>query len=359
MPAFKSTARSLAGVLALAAGAAAIAGCQTAPVAPVTLAGVPCTRPPVLKCPDENCGALVVEQGPVAGPAEGRRYFIDYPCDLKPDEKVTVVLNLHGGGSYGNWQRHYFPVLDQVDKYRLVVVTPNAPPRRWTAEADDAYLQAIVTSTINEIGRANVKAFWLAGHSQGGATSRRIVCSDFFRDKVDGFLSLSGGRVGGQPGRPPGGFGPAPQRSAAAPATPAAAPPAPPAQPPAPPPAPDCDFSHIYTTGEYEIAALPDASEWAARYGCTARVRREDIVDAKAGYIYDTSRQDPPTKAWGRPAAPGKAEIFEFTGCRDGRVVADVVRIDKGHTEGLEPKVTEELVKLMTRAKGGKIAGAS
>jgi hypothetical protein len=36
-------------------------------------------------------------------------------------------------------------------------------------------------------------------------------------------------------------------------------------------------------------------------------------------------------------------------------VVADVVRIDKGHTEGLEPKVTEELVKLMLSARGGKI----
>jgi hypothetical protein len=36
-------------------------------------------------------------------------------------------------------------------------------------------------------------------------------------------------------------------------------------------------------------------------------------------------------------------------------VVADVVRIDKGHTEGLEPRITEELVKLMLSARGGKI----
>jgi hypothetical protein len=34
--------------------------------------------------------------------------------------------------------------------------------------------------------------------------------------------------------------------------------------------------------------------------------------------------------------------------------VADVVRLDKGHTEGLEPKVTEELVKLIVSAPGGK-----
>ena len=39
-------------------------------------------------------------------------------------------------------------------------------------------------------------------------------------------------------------------------------------------------------------------------------------------------------------------------------VVADVVRVDKGHTEGLEPKITEELVKLMVSAKGSKMSGA-
>jgi hypothetical protein len=36
-------------------------------------------------------------------------------------------------------------------------------------------------------------------------------------------------------------------------------------------------------------------------------------------------------------------------------VVADVVRLDKGHTEGLEPNITEELVKLIVSAPGGKL----
>jgi hypothetical protein len=45
--------------------------------------------------------------------------------------------------------------------------------------------------------------------------------------------------------------------------------------------------------------------------------------------------------------------------CRDGRVVADVVRLEKGHTEGLEPNVTEELVKLMLSARGGKLQQAA
>ena len=31
--------------------------------------------------------------------------------------------------------------------------------------------------------------------------------------------------------------------------------------------------------------------------------------------------------------------------------------MDKGHTEGLEPRVTEELVKMLLSARGGKIQG--
>jgi hypothetical protein len=53
--------------------------------------------------------------------------------------------------------------------------------------------------------------------------------------------------------------------------------------------------------------------------------------------------------------APGKAQMFVFPNCKDGRVVADVVRLDKGHTEGLEPKITEELVKMIVAAPGGKM----
>ncbi len=39
---------------------------------------------------------------------------------------------------------------------------------------------------------------------------------------------------------------------------------------------------------------------------------------------------------------------------RDGRVVADVVRESKGHTEGLEPHITEKLVQMMLSAKPTK-----
>jgi len=340
---------------------------------PLQLAGAPCATPPFLHCPDKDCPPdRVINPGPVVEMKSRRTYFLDYPCDLKPGEKVTFVLSLHGFGSYGNWQRHYFPIMDYKDKYRLVIATPNSPTRAWSA-ADDEYLQDIVNSVIDQIGKENIKAFWLVGHSQGGLTSNRIVRTDFFKDRVDGWLSLSGGRLGGNPGRSAS-FGP-PRAGApgAAPAAPGAAPASAPGgggRPGTPPEVsaamaalrepPAADFSFIYETGQREMddKGLPGTSTWAAKYSCGPPRKPEEIVDTRAGYVYDSTRQNPPNPSWGLLPAPGRAQVYVYPDCKDGRVVADVVRIDKGHTEGLEPKITEELVKLMLSAKGGKLQQA-
>jgi len=122
-----------------------------------------------------------------------------------------------------------------------------------------------------------------------------------------------------------------------------------------PAPTPTCDFSFIYTTGEHEIASLPETSPWADKYGAGPRVRSPDIVDTEAGQIYDTTREAYSTPGWGLKPGPGTAQMWTYPGARDGRVIADVVRLNKGHTEGLEPRVTEALVKLMVSASGGKV----
>jgi hypothetical protein len=301
-----------------------------------TLLGAPCT------------GSVDTQ---VTEARTGRTYVLDYPCDLRAGEEVTLVLSLHGGGSSANWQRRYFPIFDQKERHRLVIATPFSPTRRWS-EVDDGYLRGITASLIDAIGAERIRAFWLAGHSQGGATSRRLVCTDFFERRVDGFLSLSGGRLGGAAPRAPNAGRP-PQADAPPPAEPAAAPP----PPSAPAADPDCDFSHIFAIGEHEITSLPTTSTLAARHACGARVKQPDVVDTEPGYVHDGGHQNPGSRAWGLLPRPGTAEVHVYPGCRDGRVVADVVRIDKGHTEGLEPAVTEALVALMVSARGGKIRG--
>jgi hypothetical protein len=324
--------------------------------APLELGGVACQTPAPMHCPDANCPADVIAQtGAAVESKTGRNFFLDYPCNLKAGEKVTFILSLHGAGSIGNWHRHYFPLIDYKDKYRLVIATPtssivpnsNPPSHVWNGATDDAYLQNIVDLVYAQAKEKNIKikAFWLVGHSQGGATSSRLIRTDFFKDKVDGFLSLSGGRIGGSPGRGDFGRGPAAGagRGAAAGGRGAATPPA----------LPGNDFSFIYETGQHEMDAkgLPEVSAWAQKESCGARVRKADVVDSKAGYVYDSRPQEHPSDAWGRLPRPGTAEVFEYPHCSGGRIVFDVVREGKGHTEGLEPQVTEQLIKLMLAAK--------
>lgn len=287
---------------------------------------------------------------PVTEPGTDRTYILDYPCDLQAGEDVTLILNLHGGGSNTAYQRAYFPAWEFKEEYRLVVATPYAPIRRWT-DADDTYLQNIITAITAAVGSENIRAFWLAGHSQGGLTSRRLVCTDFFESKVDGFLSLSGGRLGGaapraaNAGRPRQLTDPEPAASATPAPTTATTPAA----------EPDCAFSHIYAIGEHEIASLPNTSSLADKYQCSARVQRANVVDTEPGKTYDSGHQNPATKEWGREPRPGTSAVYEYPDCADGRVIADVVRLDKGHTEGLEPNIVEALVRRITMASGGKI----
>jgi len=333
------------GATALAAAAWLPAGNALAQAAgDGQLLGVNCNAPPALHCPDTEClGVTVINQGPTVEPKSRRTFFLDCPAGYRPGEDVTLVLSLHGGGSYANWQRNYFPLMDVKDRRRLVIATPSSPYRAWDP-GDDAYLQGIVDLMTAAVGKAHVKAFWLAGHSWGGATSNRIICTPYFKDKVDVRISLSGGRVGSPP-RPPVAGAPPPNPLMAAMNV-----------------APTCDFSFIFTQGEHEArqqGGLPETSAWAEKYGCGPRGPAREVVDVKQGYVWDSTRQNPGSDSWGRYPKPGKAQVMVYPGCRDGMVVADVLRLAKGHTEGLEPVVTDEIVKLAAGAPSGKIKRGS
>lgn len=281
--------------------------------------------------------------------ASGRKVYLDLPDDAATREGLTFVLNLHGGGSVGAWQRRYFPAHDLADELGLVVATPSSktkqPMAHWVAEADDEHLKAIVEMVAARFG-TQLRGFWLAGHSQGGMTSSRLLANDaFFAERVDGFLSLSGGRIGGQAPFVPD-FGPprteeereqmaafmAARRAETRTVE------------------HEADFSHIFCVGEHEITELPTTSTWAERYGAGARERRPDVVDTEPGQVHDSRFEGRYATSWGRQPRPGRAEVYVFPGARDGRVIADVVRIDKGHTEGLEPNITRTLLELMVGA---------
>lgn len=281
----------------------------------------------------------------------GRKFYLDAPEELPRGKQLTFLLNLHGGGSVGHWQREYFPAYDYKDRYNLVIATPSAatkePARRWVGEADDEHLRNIVTHVYEKYGTDAIRAFWLVGHSQGGMTSNRLLGDEFFKSRVDGWLSLSGGRIGPielpesffapfgnrRPRMPGSGDdGPRPGRAVM----------------------PDADISFIFATGEHEMVELPDTSPWAEKYHAGPRERLPDVIDTEPGKIHDTMREGNSNASWGLTARPGTAEIYVYPNADGGRMIADIVRLDKGHTEGLEPNITEEIIKLIVSAPGGK-----
>ncbi len=367
-------AASTAAPKSAAAPARAAAGTPAAHM----LMGVNCDAPPAYHCPDEMCDSSIITQpGNTVEMKTRRTYFLDCPTGYKPGDKVNVVLSLHGAGSYANWNRMYFPAVDVKDKYKLVIITPGSPTRTWS-EADDDYLHNIVDDVVGTVGKKNVEHFILDGHSQGGITATRLVCTPYFRDKVDVKVSLSGGRLG--PSTPAnrgfGGAGGGDQRPIyqqdpknPPPAAPARGGGRGPAQGGAPGGAPggrggapaaaapvggDCDYSYIFSNGEFE--SIPgDTSPIADKYHCGKRVRQADVIDPKKGYVWDSSRQDAGSDGWGHYPRSGRAQVYVFPKCNDGRVVADVVKLGKGHTEGYEPNITEKIIALAVSAKGGKI----
>lgn len=267
----------------------------------------------------------------------GRKFTLDLPDDLAPGEPVTFLLSLHGGGSAGAWQREYFPAHLLATSHRLVVATPSAatkePFRRWVGEADDEHLRNVVEHAQ---ARVTVRTFWLVGHSQGGMTSNRLLRDAWWAERVDGWLSLSGGRLG--PIQLPEGFFPGTPPKLEGGRRPGAA------------ELPDTDLSFIFATGEHEMLGLPETSPLAERLGAGPRVRLPDVVDTEPGRIHDTMREGKSNKHWGLLPRPGTAQVWTYPGAAGGRVVADVVRLDKGHTEGLEPNVTRTLVELLLAA---------
>src|SRR5580698_9474282 len=77
--------------------------------------------PPLMRISDKRYrdGRTIMPSITAIDEATGRKFYLDDPDDLQPGEAVTFLLNLHGGGSVGAWQRAYFPAQDYKNQHRL------------------------------------------------------------------------------------------------------------------------------------------------------------------------------------------------------------------------------------------------
>ena len=216
--------------------------------------------------------------------------------------------------------------MDFKDKYRLVIATPNAvapPPKAWAA-VDDAvpsgHRQPGLRSNRQGkhqsllaggpfAGRHDLEPASSAPTSSSSASTAGSACpEDGWAAIPAAEILLISARVVARPrilparaSRTAGGRGTAPALTAAAQLR----------------ELPANEFSFIYETGQNEMdtKGLPETSDMGRKLGCGARVRKADIVDTQAGYVYDSTRQDPGSDAWGRLPRPGTAELFEYPHC--------------------------------------------
>ena len=286
--------------------------------------------------------------------ASGRKFFVDFPSDAGERDDLTFLLNLHGGGSVGMWQRRYFPAHDYADDLGLVIATPSSkirqPFSRWVDTEDDEHLKAVVGMVADRFG-TRLRSFWLVGHSQGGLTCNRLLHDAWWGDRVDGWLSLSGRRIGratfvadfGPPRTEEERKAAAERRSSMRQMFSASS------------GQHDADFSFIFAVGEHEIESMPETSPWAERYDAGPRQALPDVIDESPGQVHDGRFEGRYAKSWGREARPGTAKVWVYPNGRDGRVIADVLRLDKGHTEGLEPNIVRTILELVVSARGGKL----
>src|SRR5262249_24895987 len=89
------------------------------------------------------------------------------------------------------------------------------------------------------------------------------------------------------------------------------------------------------------LSSRPVSTRWwrsprgllGGQYQAGPRVRLSDVIDEEPGQIYDILREGRSNPAWGLLPRPGTARVYLYPNARGGLVIADVVRLDKWHTE--------------------------
>jgi hypothetical protein len=150
-------------------------------------------------------------------------------------------------------------------------------------------------------------------------TSNRLLGLDFFKERVDGWLSLSGGRIGPAERSPtPGAQGGAAavrrgrRRTATGPVYHA--------RPTSP------SSSRSESTKSLRSRRPPVGREVRRRTARAAARRRVD--ESRGSYMTGSARVSRRPRGALYPR-PGTAQVYVYPNARDGRLIADVVRLDK------------------------------
>jgi len=125
---------------------------------------------------------------------QGRTYCVQAPTKVQPH--LPVVLVLHGFGSNGDSQAHYFGLDDRVDPRGFLLVKPNGTrnsggQRYWNVSGPDdvSYLSAVLDDVLAAYG-GDPRRLLVVGHSNGGFMAHRLACER--SERIAAIVSLAG-----------------------------------------------------------------------------------------------------------------------------------------------------------------------
>jgi polyhydroxybutyrate depolymerase len=123
-----------------------------------------------------------------------RTYHYYVPTSYNGTEPIPVVLNLHGGGSYGLGHLYYSTFDVVAEKEGFVVVCPDygAGVAWWyTVEEDLAFFSALLDKLAAEYN-IDTRRIYATGISQGGNMSSQLAYN--LSDRIAAFSIVSSGR---------------------------------------------------------------------------------------------------------------------------------------------------------------------
>ncbi len=111
----------------------------------------------------------------------GRSYVLYVPPDIKPDEKLPLIVALHGSRRDG--RSIVEPWESLAKRERIIVAGPNADnPAAWYVPADGPELLSFLVDEISSAYPVDRRRVYLFGHSGGAifALTMAVLESEYF-----------------------------------------------------------------------------------------------------------------------------------------------------------------------------------
>jgi len=133
-----------------------------------------------------NAESLIISNSEkVVFQSEGieRVYYVYRPESFRADEKLPVLMLLHGGKGNASVMAQTVDLYEEANQYGFIAVYPESNAVEWndgrssteTGVSDVVYLEAVANQLVDQWGAA-ANEIYVAGISSGGNMTQKLAC---------------------------------------------------------------------------------------------------------------------------------------------------------------------------------------